>query len=153
MLTLQSLVQFSSVAQLCPTLCNSMDCSTPGLPVHHWSLLKFMSIESVMPSNQLIFCHPLLLLPSIFPSIRVSSSEWPKCWSINVSIRPSRECPGLMSCRTGWLATVFEMRFIVTTVWFDSSISLTNIFWGSACARNSMISTICNRFSFFGPHS
>ena len=66
-------VQFSSVAQLCPTLCNPMDCSTPGFFVLHisWSLLKFMSIESVMPSNHLILCCPLLLLPSIFPSIRV----------------------------------------------------------------------------------
>ena len=125
----------------------------PPCPAVFWSLLKLMSIESVMPPNCFILFHPLLLLPSIFPSIRVSSSEWPKCWSVNVSIRPSRECPGLMACRTGWLATVFEMRFIVTTVWFDPSISLTNIFWGSACAWNSMISTICNRFSFFGPHS
>ena len=78
--------QFSSVAQLCPTLCNPMDCSMPGIPVHHqsWSLLKLMSIESVMPSNHLILCHPLLLLPSIFPSIRAFSREsvlcirWPK---------------------------------------------------------------------------
>ena len=60
-----------SVTKLCPTLCDPMDCSTPGLPVlHHLpELLKLMSIESVMPSNQLILCHPLLLLPSIFPSI------------------------------------------------------------------------------------
>ena len=60
--------QFSSVAQSCPTLCNPMDCSTPGFPVHHqiWSLLKIMCIESVMPSNHLILCCPLLLLPSIF---------------------------------------------------------------------------------------
>ena len=62
--------QFSSVAQSCPTLCNPMDCSIPGLPVHSnsRSLLKLMSIESVMPSNLLILCHPLLLPPSIFPS-------------------------------------------------------------------------------------
>ena len=67
--------QFSSVTQSCPTLCNPMDCSTPGFPVHHqlWSLLKLMSIESVMPSNHLILCHPLLLLSSIFLSIRVFS--------------------------------------------------------------------------------
>ena len=69
--------QFSSVTQSCPTLCNPMDCSTPGFPVHHqlWSLLKLMSIESVMPSNHLILCHPLLLLPSIFPRVRVFSNE------------------------------------------------------------------------------
>ena len=67
--------QFSSVTQLCPTLCDPMDCSMPGLPVHHWSLPKLISIESVMPSNHLILCHPLLLLPSVFPSIRVFSYE------------------------------------------------------------------------------
>ena len=55
--------KFSSVAQSCPTRCNPMDCSMPGLPVHHQSLLKLVSIESVMPSNHLILCHPLLLLP------------------------------------------------------------------------------------------
>ena len=84
-------VQFSSVAQLCPTLCNPMNCSIPGLPVHH-QLLEFtqlMSIESVMPSNHLILCRPLFLLPSIFPSIRVFSNEsalcirWPKYWSFS----------------------------------------------------------------------
>ena len=68
--------QCSSVARSCLTLCNLMDCSTPGFPVtNSWSLLKFMSIESVMPSNHLILCRPLLLLPSIFPSIKVFSSE------------------------------------------------------------------------------
>ena len=72
-----------------------------------WSLLIFMSIESVMPSNHLIFCHPLLLLPSIFPSIRVFSNEpalhikWPKYWSF--SIRPSNEYSGLIFFRIDWL--------------------------------------------------
>ena len=79
-------VQFSSVTLSCPTLCDPMIHSTPGLPVHH-QLLEFtktMSIESVMPSNHLILCRPLLLLPSIFPSIRVFSNgsalhiRWPK---------------------------------------------------------------------------
>ena len=77
-----------SVAQLCPTLCNLMDCSTPGFSVLHslWSLLTFMSIESVMSSNHLILCRSLLLLPLIFPNIRVFSNEsdllirWPKYW-------------------------------------------------------------------------
>ena len=69
-------VQFSSVTQSYPTLYDPMDCTTQGLPVHHsQNLLKLMSIESVMPSNHLIFCDPLHLLPSIFPSIRVFSSE------------------------------------------------------------------------------
>ena len=72
------------------------------------SLLKLMSIESVMPSNHLIFCHPLLLLPSIFPSIRVFSSEsalcirWPKYWSFSFSISPSDEYSGLISFRIDW---------------------------------------------------
>ena len=71
------------------------------------SLLKLMSIKSVMPSNHLNLCHPLLLLPSIFPSIRVFSSEsvlwirWPKYWSFNIS--PSNEYPGLISFRIDWL--------------------------------------------------
>ena len=66
-----------SVTQSCPILCNSMDCRTPGFPVLHQlpELLKFMSIELVMPSNHLILCCPLLLLPSIFPSIMVFSNE------------------------------------------------------------------------------
>jgi len=87
-----------------------MDCSTPGLPVHpnSWSLPKLMSIESVMPSNHLILCPPLLLLPSIFPSIRVFSNEsvlswWPKNWSFSFSIRPSNEYSGLIFFRMDWL--------------------------------------------------
>ena len=82
-------VQFSSVVQLCPTLCNPMDCSTPGFLsiTNSWSLLKLMTIESMTPSNHLILCCPLLLLPSIFLSIRVFSNEsalhmrCPKYWS------------------------------------------------------------------------
>ena len=74
-----------------------------------WSLLKLMSIKSVMPSNHLIFCSPLLLPPSIFPSIRVFSSEsvphirWPKYWSFSFSISPSNEYSGLISFRIDWL--------------------------------------------------
>ena len=83
----------------------------PGLPVitNSRSLLKLMSIQSVMPSNHLIFCHPLLLLPSIFPSISVFSSEsgfrirWPKYWSFSFSISPSNEYSGLISFRMDWL--------------------------------------------------
>ena len=84
-----------------------MDCSTPGFPVLHClpNLLKLISIESVMPSNHLILCHPLLLLPSIFPSIRVFSNEsvlhirWPEYWSFCCSISPSNEYSGLISFR------------------------------------------------------
>ena len=74
-----------------------------------WSSLKLMSIESLMPSNHFILCHPLLLLPSIFPSIRVFSNEsvlcmrWPKYWSFNFSVSPSNEYPGLISFRMDWL--------------------------------------------------
>ena len=100
--------QFSSVTQLCPTLCNPMNCIMPGLAVHHqsWSLLKLMAIESVMPSNHLILCHPLLLPPSILPTIKVFSNEsvlcirWPKYWSYSIS--PSSEYSGLISFRIDW---------------------------------------------------
>ena len=103
--------QFSSVSQSCPTLCNPMGCNMPGsLSVtNSQSLLKLMSIKSVMPSNHLILCCPLLLLPSIFPSIRVSSFElvlcmrWPKYWSFSFNISPSNEHPGLISFRMDWL--------------------------------------------------
>ena len=95
-----------SVAKSCPTLCNPMDQSMPGLPFGHWSLLKFMFIELVMPSNHLILCCPFLLLPSIFLSIRVFSNEsavgirWPKYWSFNIN--PSTEYFGLISFRIDW---------------------------------------------------
>ena len=98
-----------SVANSDLTLCDPINCSTPGFPVL-WSVLKFMSIESVMPSNHLILCRPLLLLPSIFPSIRIFSNEsvlcirWPKYWSFSFSISPSNECSGLISYRMDWLA-------------------------------------------------
>ena len=101
----------SEVAQSCPTLCDPMDYSTPGFPVHHQllSFLKLKSIELVMPSSHLILCRPLLLPPSIFPSIRVFSNEpvllirWPKYWSFSFSISPSNEYSGLISFRMDWL--------------------------------------------------
>ena len=104
-------VQFSSVTQSCPTLCNPMDCSTPGFSVLHQllDLAQTHVIELVMPSNHLILCRPLLLPPSIFASIRVFSSEsvlrirWPKYWSFRFSISPSNEHPGLISFRMDWL--------------------------------------------------
>ena len=105
------LVQFSSVTQSCLTLFHPMNRSTPGLHVHHQlpEYTQPMSIESVMPSNHLILCPPLLLLPSIFPSIRVFSNEstlpmrWPKYWSFSFSISPSNDHPGLISYRMDWL--------------------------------------------------
>ena len=103
-------VQFSSVAQSCPTLCDPVNCSTPGLPVHH-KLLEFTQThvqKSVMPFSHLILCHPLLL-PPIPPSIRVFSNEstlhmrWSKYWSFSFSISPSNGHPGLISFRMDWL--------------------------------------------------
>ena len=108
--SINSSVQFSSVAQLCPTLCDPVNPSTPGLPVHHQlpESLRLTSIESVMPSSHLILCHPLLL-PSIPSSIRVFSNEstlhmrWPKYWSFSFRISPSKEIPGWISFRMDWL--------------------------------------------------
>ena len=87
--------QFRSVAQSFPALCDPMDCSTPGFPVLHYlpESARLMSIESVIPSNHLILCRHLLLLPSIFPSIRVLSNEsvlhirWRKYWSVELGRR------------------------------------------------------------------
>ena len=112
-----------SVTQLCPTLCDPMNRSTPGLPVHH-QLPEFTqtSIESVMPSSLLIFCHPLLLLLPIPPSIRVFSNEstllmrWPKYWSFSFSISPSKEHPGLISFRMDWLDLLAVQGTLNTTV-------------------------------------
>ena len=96
-----------SVSQLCLTLFDPMDCSTPGLLVPHHlpSLPKFMSIASVMPSSHLILRYPLILPPSIFPSIRDFSNEsavhiwWPKHWSFGFSISLSNEYSGLISLK------------------------------------------------------
>ena len=98
-----------SVAKSCLTLCNPMDWSMQGLSfATSWSLLKPMSIESVMPSKHLILCCPLLLLPSIFSSNRIFSTEsvlcirWPKNWSFSFSSSPSSEHSGLISFRIDW---------------------------------------------------
>ena len=96
------------VQSLCLILCDPMDCRAPGYSVLHYfpRLLKFMFIESVIPSSHFIFCHPLLLLPSIFPSVMVFSKEsalhirWPKYWSFSIS--PSNEYSGLISFRIEW---------------------------------------------------
>ena len=105
-----SSVQFSLVAQSCLTLCDPMNYRTPGFPVlHHLpELAQTHTIESMMPSNHLILCHPFLLLPSIFPSIRVFSNEsalhirWPKYWSFSLNISPFNEHSGLIF-RMDWL--------------------------------------------------
>ena len=107
-LDLQGLVVFNH--SVCPTLCNPVDCSTAGFPIlHHLlELAQTYSTELVMPSNHLALCCPLLLLPSIFPSIRVFSngsglcSRWPKYWSFSFNISPSNEYSGLISFGINW---------------------------------------------------
>ena len=105
------LIQFSSVAESSPTLCDPMDCSTSGLPVHH-QLPEFTQIHVHRVSDAIQPSHPLsspLLLPPIPPRIRVFSNEsilrmrWPKYWSFSFSIIPSKEHPGLISFRMDWL--------------------------------------------------
>ena len=102
--------QLRSVAQSCPILCDPIDCSTPGLPVHRQLSESTQTHVHcvVMPSNHLILCRPLLLLPSVFPSIRAFYSEsdicirWPKHWHFSFSISPSNEYSGLTSFRMEW---------------------------------------------------
>ena len=100
------------------------------------SLLKLMSIESVMPSNHLILCHPLLLLPSIFPSIRVFSNEsalrirWPKYWSFSFSISPSKEYSGLISFRIDWFHLLTVQGTLKSLLQYHSSKA--SILWHSA---------------------
>ena len=107
--------QFSSVTQLCSTLWDPMDCSMPGFPVHHQLPEPAQTHvhrvgDTIQPSNHLIRCRPLLLLPSIFSSIRVFSSElvlrirWPKCWNLSFSISLSNEYSALIAFRMDWLA-------------------------------------------------
>ena len=102
---------FSSVTQSCLTLCDPMDCSTSGFPVHHQfpEPTNLMSIMLVIPSNHLTLSFPLLLPPSLLPRNRVFSNElvlcnrWPKIWSFSFSISPSNEYSGLISVRMDWL--------------------------------------------------
>ena len=122
-------IGFSSVAHLCLTLCDPMNCSTPGLLsiTNSQSSPKPMSIESVMPSNHPILCRPLLLMPSIFPSIRVFSNEsalcirWPKYWNFSFNISPSNEHPGLISFRMDWLAFLAVQGTLKSLLQYHSS--------------------------------
>ena len=128
-----------SVTQSCLTLCHPMDCSTPGFPVLH-CLLEFAQthvhpIESVMPSNHLILCCSLLL-PSIFPSIRVFSNEsalrirWPKYWSFSFSINPSNVYSGLISFRMDWLDLLAVQGTLKSLLQHHSSKA--SLLWQSA---------------------
>ena len=108
-----------------------------SLPItNSWSLLRLMSIASVMPSNQLILCHPLLLPPSIFPSIRVFSNEsvlritWPKDWNFSFSISPSNEHPGLISFRMDWLDLLAVPGTLKSLLQYHSSKAA--VLWHSA---------------------
>ena len=120
--------QFSSVAQSCPTLCDTMNRSMPGsLSItNSQSLLKLMSIKSVMPSSHFILCCPLLLLPPIPPSIRVFSNEstlhmrWPKYWSFSFSISPSNEHSGLIF-RMDWLNLLAVQGTLKSLLQYHSS--------------------------------
>ena len=110
------MIQFSSVAQSCPTLCDLMDCSTPGFPVRH-RLPELAQThvhrvsDAIQPSHPLV---PLLLLPSILPSIRVFSNEsalrirWPKDWSFSFSISPSNEYSRLISFRINYFVLAVQ---------------------------------------------
>ena len=127
-----------TVVKSCPTLCDPMNCNTSDFPILHISLsfLTFMSIESVMPFNHVILCHPLLLLPSIFHSIRVFSNEpdlhirWPKYWSFSTS--PSNEYLGLISLKIGWfvlllskgLSRIFSSTTVQNNQFFGTQPSL-----------------------------
>ena len=108
-----------------------MDCSTPSLPVRHQlpALLKLMFIESVMPCNHLILCRPLLL-PSVFPSIRVFSNEstlhirWPKYWSFSFNSSPSNEYSGLVSFRINWFDLLTVQRTLKSLLQHHTSKAL-----------------------------
>ena len=132
--------QFSSVQSLScvwlfATLCTAA-CQASLSITNTWSLLNFMSIESGMPSNHLILCHPLLLPPSIFPSIRVFSNEWvlhirwSKYWSFSFSISPSNEYSGLISFRMDWLDLLAVQGILKSLLQHHSSKA--SIFWHSA---------------------
>ena len=125
----ESLPWFNSVTQSCPTLCEPMDCSTAGFPVHHQLLEPTQTHvhQLVMPSNHLKLCRPLLLLPSIFPSIKEFSNEsvllirWPKYWSCSFSISPSNEYSGLISFRTDWLDLLAVQGTLKSLLWHHIS--------------------------------
>ena len=116
----------SSVAQLCLTLQPAARQASLAI-TNSWSSLKLMSIKLVMSSNHLILCHPVLLLPSIFPSIRVFSNEsalcirWPKYWSFSFSLSPSNEYSGLISFRIDWFGLLAAQGTLKRLFQHDSS--------------------------------
>ena len=123
---------YCSIAKLCPTLWDHMNRnSQASLSItNSQSSPKLMSIESVIPSNHLNLCHPLLLLPSIFPSMKVFSSEsalhnrWPKYWSFSFNISLSKEHPGLISFRMDWLDLLAVQGTLKSLLQYYSSKAL-----------------------------
>ena len=145
-------VQFNSVAQLCPTLCNPMNGSTPGLPVHH-QLPEFTQTHIHRVSDAIQPSHPLsslLFLPPIPPSVRVFSNEsalhmkWQKYWSFSFSIIPSKEIPGLISFRMDWLDLLAVQGTLKSLLQYHSSkaciLGFLKLFHGSE---------ICFSFCFY----
>ena len=133
-----NLDQFSSVAQLCPTLCDPMNRSTPGLPVHH-QLPEFTKTHVHRVRDAIQPSHPLsspFLLPPIPPSIRLFSNEstfcmrWPKYWSFSFSIIPSKEIPGLITFRMDWLDLLAVQGTLKSVLQHHSSKA--SILWCSA---------------------
>ena len=126
---MSSIYQFSSVTQPCLTLCDPMTVARQAslFITNSQSLLKLMSVKSVMPSNHLILCHPFLFLPLVFPSIRVFSSEsvlcirWPKYWSFSFSISPSKEHSGLISFRMDWFDLFAVQRILKSLLQHQNS--------------------------------
>ena len=133
-----SSVQFSCLVMTDSLWPQGLQHSRPPVSItNSWSLLKLMSIESVMPSNHLILCHPFLLLPSIFPSIRVFPSEsvlsirWPQYWHFSFRIRPSNEYSGLISFRIDWLDLLAVQETLKSLLQYHSS--KVSVLWCSAC--------------------
>ena len=131
-----SSVQFSRSVMSTSLRPHGLQHTRPPCPSPSWSLLKLMSTESVIPSNHLILYHPLLFLPSVFPSIRVFSSEsvlrirWPKYWSFSFTIGPSNEHSGLISFRMGWLDLLEVQGTLKSLLQHHSSKA--SFFWCSA---------------------
>ena len=135
-ISILSSVQFShSAVSDSVTPCTAA-CQASISITNSWSLLKLMSIESVLPSNHLILCCPLLLLPSIFPSINIFSNEsalhirWPKYWSCSFNISPSNKCSGLISFRIDWFDPLAVQRTLESLL--QHHISKVSVLWLSA---------------------